>query len=192
MDVILKIQIKSSTGVSIIFLLLLMTVLAFSVGDTKQVVLCDAEKAEILHLFPVDCSVSCMHWMEVQSDSKCVLSVIFLILSRFVNFFSFFYLKKNWFTLPFTCFKAPRHHPAIQRTSPVVSYQSYQRYPRGQFGDQGWTRSCVLCEGMLSELWRISFLKCFVFCVFSYSSSSKIFRWVGGMCWHHFSCLCKG
>lgn len=77
MDIILKIQIKSGTGVSIIFLLLLLlTVLAFSVGDTKQVVLCDAEKAEILHLFPVDCPVSCMHWMEVQSDSKCVLSVI--------------------------------------------------------------------------------------------------------------------
>ncbi|KAF7690107.1 anaphase-promoting complex subunit 4 [Silurus meridionalis] len=45
-------------------------ILAFSVGDTKQVVLCDAEKAEILHLFPVDGPVSCMHWMEVQSDSN--------------------------------------------------------------------------------------------------------------------------
>ncbi|KAI4878273.1 hypothetical protein NFI96_011775 [Prochilodus magdalenae] len=45
-------------------------ILAFSVGDTKQVVLCDAEKAEILHLFPVDYPVSCMHWMEVQSDSS--------------------------------------------------------------------------------------------------------------------------
>uniref|UniRef100_A0AAR2LMR8 Anaphase-promoting complex subunit 4 n=1 Tax=Pygocentrus nattereri TaxID=42514 RepID=A0AAR2LMR8_PYGNA len=48
-------------------------ILAFSVGDTKQVVLCDAEKAEILHLFPVDYPVSCMHWMEVQSESRCVL-----------------------------------------------------------------------------------------------------------------------
>uniref|UniRef100_A0AAR2L6A4 Anaphase-promoting complex subunit 4 n=1 Tax=Pygocentrus nattereri TaxID=42514 RepID=A0AAR2L6A4_PYGNA len=45
-------------------------ILAFSVGDTKQVVLCDAEKAEILHLFPVDYPVSCMHWMEVQSESS--------------------------------------------------------------------------------------------------------------------------
>ncbi|KAF5892270.1 anaphase-promoting complex subunit 4, partial [Clarias magur] len=45
-------------------------ILAFSVGDTKQVVLCDAEKAEILHLFPVDCPVSCMHWMEVSSSSS--------------------------------------------------------------------------------------------------------------------------
>ncbi|XP_062857331.1 anaphase-promoting complex subunit 4 [Trichomycterus rosablanca] len=43
-------------------------ILAFSVGDTKQVIMCDAEKAEILHLFPVDSPVSCMHWMEVQSD----------------------------------------------------------------------------------------------------------------------------
>jgi len=50
---------------------LLSTVLAFSVGDTKQVVLCDAEKAEILHLFPVDYPVSCMHWMEMQDDSRC-------------------------------------------------------------------------------------------------------------------------
>lgn len=48
----------------------LSAVLAFSVGDTKQVVLCDAEKAEILHLFPVDYPVSCMHWMEVQDDSR--------------------------------------------------------------------------------------------------------------------------
>uniref|UniRef100_A0A8C1GV86 Anaphase-promoting complex subunit 4 n=1 Tax=Cyprinus carpio TaxID=7962 RepID=A0A8C1GV86_CYPCA len=46
-------------------------VLAFSVGDTKQVVLCDAEKAEILHLFPVEYPASCMHWMEVQDDSRC-------------------------------------------------------------------------------------------------------------------------
>lgn len=39
-------------------------------GDTKQVVLCDAEKAEILHLFPVEYPASCMHWMEVQDDSR--------------------------------------------------------------------------------------------------------------------------
>ncbi|TSN30216.1 Anaphase-promoting complex subunit 4 [Bagarius yarrelli] len=45
-------------------------ILAFGVGDTKRVVLCDAEKAEILHLFSVDCPVSCMHWMEVQSDTN--------------------------------------------------------------------------------------------------------------------------
>uniref|UniRef100_A0A673LZE6 Anaphase-promoting complex subunit 4 n=1 Tax=Sinocyclocheilus rhinocerous TaxID=307959 RepID=A0A673LZE6_9TELE len=46
-------------------------VLAFSVGDTKQVVLCDAEKAEILHLFPVEYPASCMHWTEVHGDSRC-------------------------------------------------------------------------------------------------------------------------
>lgn len=45
-------------------------ILAFSLGDTKQVVLCDAEKAEILHLFSVDSPVSCMYWMEVQSQSS--------------------------------------------------------------------------------------------------------------------------
>ncbi|KTG43891.1 hypothetical protein cypCar_00023751 [Cyprinus carpio] len=49
-------------------------VLAFSVGDTKQVVLCDAEKAEILHLFPVEYPASCMHWMEVQDDSSTLAS----------------------------------------------------------------------------------------------------------------------
>ncbi|XP_030628462.1 anaphase-promoting complex subunit 4 [Chanos chanos] len=49
-------------------------ILAFSLGDTKQVVLCDAEKAEILHLFPVDYTVSCMHWMEVQEDNSTLTS----------------------------------------------------------------------------------------------------------------------
>uniref|UniRef100_A0A8C1W9U7 Anaphase-promoting complex subunit 4 n=1 Tax=Cyprinus carpio TaxID=7962 RepID=A0A8C1W9U7_CYPCA len=49
-------------------------VLAFSVGDTKQVVLCDAEKAEILHLFAVEYPASCMHWMEVQDDSSTLSS----------------------------------------------------------------------------------------------------------------------
>ncbi|XP_051732171.1 anaphase-promoting complex subunit 4 isoform X1 [Ctenopharyngodon idella] len=49
-------------------------ILAFSVGDTKQVVLCDAEKAEILHLFPVDYPASCMHWMEVHDDSSTLSS----------------------------------------------------------------------------------------------------------------------
>uniref|UniRef100_A0A671NVK0 Anaphase-promoting complex subunit 4 n=1 Tax=Sinocyclocheilus anshuiensis TaxID=1608454 RepID=A0A671NVK0_9TELE len=49
-------------------------VLAFSVGDTKQVVLCDAEKAEILHLFPVEYPASCMHWTEVHGDSSTLSS----------------------------------------------------------------------------------------------------------------------
>ncbi|KAM3876439.1 anaphase-promoting complex subunit 4 [Diretmus argenteus] len=49
-------------------------ILAFSVGDTKQVVLCDVEKAEILHLFPVQNSVSCMHWMEVIEESSALSS----------------------------------------------------------------------------------------------------------------------
>ncbi|KAG7275273.1 hypothetical protein CRUP_035000 [Coryphaenoides rupestris] len=45
-------------------------ILAFSLGDTKQVVLCDVEKAEILHLFTVENAVSCMHWMEVVEESS--------------------------------------------------------------------------------------------------------------------------
>ena len=49
---------------------LCLTVLAFALGDTKQVVLCDVEKAEILHLFTVENAVSCMHWMEVVEESK--------------------------------------------------------------------------------------------------------------------------
>ncbi|XP_034036427.1 anaphase-promoting complex subunit 4 isoform X2 [Thalassophryne amazonica] len=47
-------------------------ILAFSLGDTKQVVLCDVEKAEILHMFAVQNPVSCMHWMEV-TDESCPL-----------------------------------------------------------------------------------------------------------------------
>nr|XP_015200969.1 PREDICTED: anaphase-promoting complex subunit 4 isoform X2 [Lepisosteus oculatus] len=45
-------------------------ILAFSVGDTKQVILCDVEKAEILHSFPVEQPVSCMHWMDVSEDNS--------------------------------------------------------------------------------------------------------------------------
>lgn len=49
-------------------------ILAFSLGDTKQVVLCDAEKAEILHVFPVELPVSCMHWMEVMEENSGLAS----------------------------------------------------------------------------------------------------------------------
>uniref|UniRef100_A0A673X923 Anaphase-promoting complex subunit 4 n=1 Tax=Salmo trutta TaxID=8032 RepID=A0A673X923_SALTR len=49
-------------------------ILAFSLGDTKVVVLCDAEKAEILHLFPLENPVSCMHWMEVLEESSVLNS----------------------------------------------------------------------------------------------------------------------
>uniref|UniRef100_A0A8C8FMB5 Anaphase-promoting complex subunit 4 n=1 Tax=Oncorhynchus tshawytscha TaxID=74940 RepID=A0A8C8FMB5_ONCTS len=49
-------------------------ILAFSLGDTKLVVLCDAEKAEILHLFPLENPVSCMHWMEVLEESSVLNS----------------------------------------------------------------------------------------------------------------------
>uniref|UniRef100_A0A8C5H643 Anaphase-promoting complex subunit 4 n=1 Tax=Gouania willdenowi TaxID=441366 RepID=A0A8C5H643_GOUWI len=49
-------------------------ILAFSLGDTKQVVLCSVEKAEILHVFPVQSPVSCMHWMEVMEESSALSS----------------------------------------------------------------------------------------------------------------------
>lgn len=39
-------------------------------GTLKLVVLCDAEKAEILHLFPVENPVPCMRWMEVLEESR--------------------------------------------------------------------------------------------------------------------------
>ncbi|KAK6308898.1 hypothetical protein J4Q44_G00203610 [Coregonus suidteri] len=42
-------------------------ILAFSLRDTKLVVLCDAE---ILHLFPVENPVSCMCWLEVLEESS--------------------------------------------------------------------------------------------------------------------------
>lgn len=47
-------------------------ILAFSLEDTKQVVLCGVEKAEILHVFPVQNSITCMHWMEVAEDSSAL------------------------------------------------------------------------------------------------------------------------
>lgn len=46
------------------------SVLAFSLGDTKQVVLCSVEKAEILHVFHTQKPVSCMHWMEVTEECR--------------------------------------------------------------------------------------------------------------------------
>ncbi|XP_034387447.1 anaphase-promoting complex subunit 4 [Cyclopterus lumpus] len=49
-------------------------ILAFSLGDTKQVVLCGVEKAEILHVFPMQNSVTCMHWMEVTEESSALSS----------------------------------------------------------------------------------------------------------------------
>ncbi|XP_028258676.1 anaphase-promoting complex subunit 4 [Parambassis ranga] len=48
--------------------------LAFSLGDTKQVVLCGVEKAEILHVFPMQSFVTCMHWMEVTEESSALNS----------------------------------------------------------------------------------------------------------------------
>uniref|UniRef100_A0A3Q3N565 Anaphase-promoting complex subunit 4 n=1 Tax=Labrus bergylta TaxID=56723 RepID=A0A3Q3N565_9LABR len=49
-------------------------ILAFSVRDTKQVVLCGVEKAEILHVFPMQNPVTCMHWMEVTDESSALSS----------------------------------------------------------------------------------------------------------------------
>ncbi|KAG7488840.1 hypothetical protein MATL_G00038680 [Megalops atlanticus] len=49
-------------------------ILAFSVGDRKLVILCDAEKAEILHMFPVENPVSCMHWVDVLEESSILTS----------------------------------------------------------------------------------------------------------------------
>ncbi|KAL7397251.1 hypothetical protein ABVT39_019237 [Epinephelus coioides] len=49
-------------------------ILAFSLGDTKQVVLCGVEKAEILHVFPMQNPVTCMHWMEVTEESSALSS----------------------------------------------------------------------------------------------------------------------
>ncbi|XP_019936339.2 anaphase-promoting complex subunit 4 isoform X1 [Paralichthys olivaceus] len=49
-------------------------ILAFSLGDTKQVVLCGVEKAEILHVFPMQNPVTCMQWMEVTEESSALSS----------------------------------------------------------------------------------------------------------------------
>lgn len=47
-------------------------ILAFSLGDTRQVVLCDTEKAEVLHMFPVQSTVTCMNWMEVVEENSAL------------------------------------------------------------------------------------------------------------------------
>uniref|UniRef100_A0A3Q3B170 Anaphase-promoting complex subunit 4 n=1 Tax=Kryptolebias marmoratus TaxID=37003 RepID=A0A3Q3B170_KRYMA len=49
-------------------------ILAFSLGDTKQVVLCGVEKAEILHMFLMQSPVTCMNWMEVTEESSSFYS----------------------------------------------------------------------------------------------------------------------
>ncbi|KAG5849719.1 hypothetical protein ANANG_G00074710 [Anguilla anguilla] len=49
-------------------------ILAFGVGDKKLVVLCDAEKAEVLHTFPVENPVTCMHWVDVLEESSVLTS----------------------------------------------------------------------------------------------------------------------
>lgn len=53
-------------------------VLAFSLADTQRVVLCDVEKAEILHYFTLENAVTCMYWAEV-TDQKSATSSISLI-----------------------------------------------------------------------------------------------------------------
>ncbi|XP_069781129.1 anaphase-promoting complex subunit 4 [Narcine bancroftii] len=53
-------------------------VLAFSLADTQRVVLCDVEKAEILHFFTLENVVTCMYWAEVM-DQKSVSSSISLL-----------------------------------------------------------------------------------------------------------------
>ncbi|XP_072109034.1 anaphase-promoting complex subunit 4 isoform X1 [Mobula birostris] len=53
-------------------------VLAFSLADTQRVVLCDVEKAEILHFFNLENVVTCMYWAEVM-DQKSASSSISLV-----------------------------------------------------------------------------------------------------------------
>lgn len=45
-------------------------VLAFSLADTQRVVLCDVEKAEILHYFTLENAVTCMYWAEVTDQKR--------------------------------------------------------------------------------------------------------------------------
>ncbi|KAJ8280058.1 hypothetical protein COCON_G00071240 [Conger conger] len=49
-------------------------ILAFGVGDRKLVVLCDAEKAEVLHTFPVESPVTCLHWVHILEESSVLTS----------------------------------------------------------------------------------------------------------------------
>uniref|UniRef100_A0A4W3I3U3 Anaphase-promoting complex subunit 4 n=1 Tax=Callorhinchus milii TaxID=7868 RepID=A0A4W3I3U3_CALMI len=49
-------------------------VLAFSLADTRRIVLCDVEKAEILHFFTLENVVTCMHWTEVTDQQSATSS----------------------------------------------------------------------------------------------------------------------
>lgn len=145
-------------------------------GDTKQVVLCDAEKAEILHLFPVEYPASCMHWMEVQDDSRSE----FLHRDDPFSFCIDYLFSFIWFIF---CSLAHCPHSASLKMSPVVFFQSYPLYLKGE------TLSFVLSTRQLNEKYLghslvFIFCNCFycfsiflcVMFVFSYSTTSKIFR----------------
>lgn len=132
----------------------LFAVLAFSVGDTKQVVLCDAEKAEILHLFSVEYPVSCMHWMEVQDDSRWVL-----ILRREDLFF--LPLPVNYICFVFYLALCP--HSASQRMSPAVSFQSYLPFLKGDTAQLRKSRNDLLYR-RLNNRCLSHFILVHVFC----------------------------
>ncbi|XP_043556510.1 anaphase-promoting complex subunit 4 [Chiloscyllium plagiosum] len=53
-------------------------VLAFSLADTRRIVLCDVEKAEILHFFSLENLVTCMHWTEVMDPKSAATPVSLL------------------------------------------------------------------------------------------------------------------
>lgn len=86
-DILLLLVIRLYEKIKLLYSTLYSPVLAFSLGDTKQVVLCGVEKAEILHVFPMQNTVTCMHWMEVMEESRYEWGSGLKLLARKINGF---------------------------------------------------------------------------------------------------------
>lgn len=157
-------------------------VLAFSLEDTKQVVLCGVEKAEILHVFPVQNSITCMHWMEVAEDSR--------------------YVKYSWdqtsgskdfWWLTYFCFEMSVCLSALGSfcSSEDESKLFLPKLPTLPKRYRQYLEHIVMSHTDLIFIVCLFFLK---LCLHSYSTSSKIFRWAhhlySGIYFHKSSFCC--
>lgn len=142
-------------------------VLAFSLDDTKQVVLCGVEKAEILHVFPLQNSVTCMHWMEVMEDSRYAQRYgIRPVAQRTSD-------HPDANVLSFHCAVVPSVHSATQKMNPSFFSPSYQLYPRGNASVRYTDPMSEFYTADAGLILKFFFLKLFLH---SYSTTSKIFR----------------
>lgn len=101
-------------------------VLAFSLEDTKLVVLCGVEKAEVLHVFPVQNSITCMHWMEVAEDCRFVRYSY-----QYTSCVRIFFYRWHSIILKSLCASVPLDPSAAQMMNLNFSSPSYQPFQRG-------------------------------------------------------------